>query len=82
MALVLTGFMLGFLHNPVSAKEIAWQSFADSMVRGKSENKKIFLHFYAQWCGACTIMENKTFKDPARICCTGSIKGHFEDAGQ
>jgi len=67
MALVLTGFMIGFLHNPVSAKEIAWQSFADGMARGKSENKKIFLHFYANWCGACRIMENKTFKDPAVI---------------
>lgn len=37
------------------------------MARGKSENKKIFLHFYAQWCGACKIMGNKTFKDPAVI---------------
>ena len=67
MALVLTGFMFGFLHNPVSAKEIAWQSFSDGMARGKSENKKIFLHFYAQWCGACKTMENNTFKDPTVI---------------
>lgn len=67
VALVLTGFMIGFLHNPVSAKEIAWQSFADGMARGNSENKKIFLHFYANWCGVCRIMENNTFKDPVVI---------------
>lgn len=67
MALVLTGFMIGFWPNPVSAKEIAWQSFAEGLARGRSENKQIFLHFYANWCGACRIMENKTFKDPAVI---------------
>ena len=67
MALVITGFMIGFVPNPVFAKEIAWQSFADGMARGKSENKKIFLHFYANWCGACRIMENKTFKEPAVV---------------
>ena len=59
--------MLGVLYNPILAKEIAWQSFADGMARGKSENKKIFLHFYARWCGACKTMENNTFKDPAVI---------------
>jgi thiol:disulfide interchange protein len=59
--------MLGFLQHPASAKEIAWQDFANGMARGKAENKKIFLHFYAKWCGACKIMETKTFKDPAVI---------------
>jgi thiol:disulfide interchange protein len=59
--------MLGFLYHPVSAKEIAWQRFSDGMARGKSENKKIFLHFYARWCGACKTMENNTFGDPAII---------------
>ena len=67
LALVFAGFMIGFWHNPVSAKEIVWQSFAEGMARGKSENKKIYLHFYANWCGACRIMENKTFRDPAVI---------------
>jgi thiol:disulfide interchange protein len=59
--------MLGLLHTPVFAKEIAWQSFSDGIERSKSENKKIYLHFYASWCGACRIMENKTFKDPTVI---------------
>jgi len=67
LALVLTGFMIGLLHNPVSAKEIAWQSYDEGMARSKSENKKIFLHFYANWCGACRIMENKTFRNATVI---------------
>jgi thiol:disulfide interchange protein len=67
MVLVSCGLVLGLLHNPVFAKEIAWNSYGKGVVRSKSENKKIFLHFYADWCGACRIMESKTFKDPAVI---------------
>lgn len=64
LVLLLTGFLPGLSHFAASAKEINWQSFEDGIARGKSENKKIYLHFYANWCGACRIMENKTFKDP------------------
>ena len=67
MVLVLCGLVLGLLHKPVFAKEIAWNGFDQGIVRSKSENKKIFLHFYADWCGACRIMESKTFKDPAVV---------------
>jgi thioredoxin-related protein len=67
MVLVLCGLMLGHLHNPAFAKEIAWTSFKEGIERSKSENKKIYLHFYANWCGACRIMESKTFTDPAVI---------------
>jgi thiol:disulfide interchange protein len=67
MVLVLCGLVLGLLHKPVFAKEIAWNGFDQGIARSKSENKKIFLHFYANWCGACRIMESKTFKDPAVI---------------
>ena len=63
----LTGFILGFAYKSASAKEIEWQSFAGGIARGKTENKKIFLHFYAQWCSACRIMDNKTFRDPSVI---------------
>jgi thiol:disulfide interchange protein len=67
MALLICGIVLGLLHNSVFAKEIAWNNFDQGIARSKSENKKIYLHFYADWCGACRIMENKTFKDPAVI---------------
>ncbi len=28
---------------------IQWQSFKDGMARGKSEKKRIFINFYADW---------------------------------
>ena len=65
--LVLCGPVLVGLQHPAVAKEIAWNSFEAGVERSRSENKKIFIHFYANWCGACRTMENKTFKDPAVI---------------
>ncbi|MBT8369830.1 MAG: DUF255 domain-containing protein [Deltaproteobacteria bacterium] len=58
---------LGMLHNTAFSKEIDWQSYADGMARSKFEKKKVFLHFYAEWCAACKVMEEKTFKDPGVI---------------
>ncbi len=66
-ALILIGLSAGFLYGSASTKDIQWQSFADGIARGKSENKKVFLHFYADWCGACEVMQKKTFKDPGVI---------------
>ena len=65
--LVVIALSLGLLHNPVFSKGIEWQSYADGIARGKFEKKKVFLHFYAEWCGACKTMANITFKDPAVI---------------
>ena len=67
IALILTVLSFGFSDNDAYAKEIEWQSFAVGMARGKSENKKIFLHFYAEWCATCKVMKEKTFKDPGVI---------------
>jgi thiol:disulfide interchange protein len=67
IALILTVLSFGFSGNDAYAKEIEWQSFAIGMARGKSENKKIFLHFYAEWCATCKVMKEKTFKDPGVI---------------
>lgn len=52
---------------PTPAQEIEWHSYDDGMARGKFEKKKVFLHFTADWCYYCGIMEKKTFKDPAII---------------
>jgi thiol:disulfide interchange protein len=48
-------------------KTIEWHNYQDGMQRGKFENKKVFLHFYADWCMYCKKMEQSTFKDPEVI---------------
>jgi thioredoxin-like negative regulator of GroEL len=67
IVMVWLGLSGGFLPEIAFSKDIRWQSFADGMARGKSENKKVFLHFYAEWCAACKTMEDRTFKDPGVI---------------
>ena len=74
IALVLSALSLGLIDNAAFSKEIEWQSFTDGMARGKFENKKVFLHFYAEWCAACKVMEEKTFKDPGVI---ASLNANF-----
>ena len=64
LALVLTTLSMGLVPDAAFSKGIEWQSYTDGMARGKFENKKVFLHFYAEWCGACKTMEDRTFKDP------------------
>jgi len=67
VAMLWLGLSSGFLPEIAFSKDIRWQSFADGMARGKSENKKVFLHFYAKWCAACKLMEDNTFTDPGVI---------------
>lgn len=49
------------------SQEIQWHAYNDGMARGKFENKKMFIHFFAQWCAVCKTMEKNTFNDPAII---------------
>jgi thioredoxin-related protein len=50
-----------------AADKIEWHSYEAGMARSKAETKKVFLHFYADWCTFCVEMDRKTFKDPAVI---------------
>jgi len=43
---VLFVLCVPFLSN---ADGIKWQSYKDGMARGKSENRKIFVNFHADW---------------------------------
>jgi thioredoxin-related protein len=56
-----------FIGGSASSTEIQWHSYDDGMARGKFEKKTVFLHFTAEWCYYCGVMEKETFKDPAII---------------
>jgi thioredoxin 1 len=62
VALIL---FIGWLHpTAVSAAEdkgIKWYSYDEGLTLGKKENKKIFLHFYADWCHFCQEMKKNSF---------------------
>ena len=45
-------------------QEIQWHTYNDGMARGKFENKRVFIHFWAEWCAACKTMEKNTFRNP------------------
>ncbi len=43
-------------------KNIKWHTYNEGMKLGRKKDKKIFLHFWAEWCGYCTRMRNETFR--------------------
>jgi len=46
---------------------IRWYSYEEGMVTGKIESKKLYIHFYADWCRYCKEMDKTTFQDAAVI---------------
>lgn len=62
-------FFLGMLMagSPAASGSILWHSYETGMALGKKENKKVFLHFWAEWCDSCKKMAKETFTDTAVI---------------
>jgi uncharacterized protein YyaL (SSP411 family) len=46
-----------------SSNRINWYTFEKGTALGETTEKKIFLHFYADWCAACMKMAKETFRD-------------------
>jgi thioredoxin-related protein len=67
MILLLVLLAGGAASGLAAADKIDWHTYESGMARSKFEKKKVFLHFYANWCTYCVEMERKTFKDPAVI---------------
>lgn len=44
-----------------AGEEINWVSYKEGMNRGNSENKKVFINFFATWCKYCKVMDKETF---------------------
>ena len=58
---------IGFLGDTAAVEVINWRSYEEGLVVGKAEKKKVFLHFYADWCVYCGKMAKETFQNPAVI---------------
>jgi thioredoxin-related protein len=48
----------------ISAEGIQWHPYNEGIAAAASNKKKVFLHFYAQWCPYCEKMNRDAFKQP------------------
>ena len=48
-----------------ASDSVQWYSYEEGKVLARIEKKKVFLHFYANWCGFCLKMAKVTFRDAA-----------------
>lgn len=62
--IVLAFFGLWTQTTTFAADSVAWHSY-DQIEKEGSAAKKVFIYFYADWCGYCRKMDKETFTDPA-----------------
>jgi len=65
--LLVMVFVFSVMVNTGSCESIDWKQYGNGMRLAQKENKKVFLHFMADWCRYCTQMEQTTFKNSAVI---------------
>jgi len=64
--LLITMYLTVWFFNIAYASDsIKWYSYEEGKVLAKIDKKKVFLHFYADWCGFCLKMAKVTFSDSA-----------------
>jgi len=58
---------MGCYSDTSAVEPIKWRSYEEGLVVSKAEKKKVFLHFYANWCVFCGKMAKETFQNPSVI---------------
>lgn len=67
-ALLVAIFLsVGLVADTSGADQIKWRSYEEGLAVSKAEKKKVFLHFYADWCFYCGKMAKETFQNPAVV---------------
>jgi thioredoxin-related protein len=61
-SLILFGFSMAN-----ASDKINWLSYDEGIALAKQEGKKVFIHFYADWCAYCKKMEKETLSNSAVI---------------
>ena len=59
--LILTGVGHG------ANEKIKWLGYEEGVALSEQDGKKLFLHFYTDWCNYCAKMDKETFSDSAVI---------------
>ena len=65
--LIAIGSIIATTESLAASDSVKWYSFDEGMALGQSQGKKIFLHFWAEWCPYCYRMEKKTFRNSTVI---------------
>ena len=73
-ALLIIGLSLGLFSTTAAVESINWRSYQEGLTVSKIEKKKIFLHFYADWCVYCGKMAKETFQHPEVV---SYLNSHF-----
>lgn len=63
----LSGSMVLAAKKKDKPSDIKWLSYKAGMSLAKKENKRVYLHFYTDWCNYCKEMEQTTFRNPSVI---------------
>ena len=60
--LLLTTFLLAFTSIAIGQINFQDISFDEALAKAKTENKKVFIDVYTDWCGPCKIIDQNVFK--------------------